>query len=167
MKKQMTKEQALFKLTAYCSMAEHCLAEVRKKLTTWEIPESDANEIVAFLLKEKYVDEARYARAFANDKMNFARWGRNKVAFSLRSKAIPADIISSTLDEVFGSEDYDDSINQVLAAKFRTLKYKNRYDAKTKLLRFGAGRGFEFQKMLPVVEKLVANVESDGSDDDF
>lgn len=167
MKKPITKEQALLKLTAYCSMAEHCLAEVRKKLANWEVAEPDASAIISHLLKEKYVDEARYARAFANDKMNFARWGRNKVAFSLRSKAIPADVISAALDEVFGTDDYDDSIKQVLSAKFRSINYKNRYDAKAKLLRFGAGRGFEFQKMLPIVEKLVANVASDGSDDDF
>ncbi len=167
MKKQITKEQALLKLTAYCSMAEHCLAEVRKKLVAWEVSEADSNAIVSYLLKEKYIDEARYARAFANDKMIFARWGRNKVAFALRGKAIPADIINSTLEEVFGTADYDDSIFQVLSAKFRSISYKNRFDAKAKLLRFGAGRGFEFQKMLPVVEEIVAGIAYDGSDDDF
>lgn len=163
----MTKEQAMFKLSAYCSAAEHCLSEVRKKLVTWEIGESDSKEIINFLLREKYVDESRYAMAFAREKLNFARWGRNKVAFSLRNKGISADLIDSTLNEVFADSDYDDSISQVLSAKFKSISYKNRYDAKTKLLRFGAGRGFEFQKMLPVIEKLVANVASNGTDDDF
>lgn len=167
MKKQITKEQALLKLTAYCSAAEHCLADARKKLDAWDLPEDDASDVVSFLLKEKYIDETRYARAFAKDKMLFARWGRNKVAFSLRRKAIPADIIATALDEVFGSDSYDDAIAQVLAAKFRSLSYKNRYDAKTKLLRFGAGRGFEFNKMLPVVDKLVAGVTPGEYDDDF
>lgn len=167
MKKEVTKEVAIFKLSAYCSTAEHCLSEVQKKLDAWNLSEKDANAVIDYLLKEKFVDENRYALAFAREKMNFAHWGRNKVAFSLRNKHIPADFIKNALDEVFGSEDYDNSIAQVLEAKFRSITYKNKFDAKAKLLRFGGGRGFEFSKMQPIVDKLVASIKSTGFDDDF
>lgn len=167
MKTQLTKEQALYKITAYCSLAEHCLSEVRKKLEAWEMSEDDIQSIVAYLLKEKYVDEERYTRAFAKEKLTFAKWGKTKVSFALRRKGIDASVVTAVLDDVFGEVDYDESISQVLSAKFRSIKYKDKYDAKAKLLRFGAGRGFEFQKMLPVVEKLVAGLASSGVDDDF
>lgn len=167
MKKQLTREQALYKITAYCSLAEHCLAEVRKKLVDWEVEEQDVSSIVDYLLKERYVDEERYARAFAREKLQFAKWGRTKVVFALRGKAIPQSIIDEVVAEVFATGDYDDSIAQVLSAKFRSISYKNKFDAKAKLLRFGAGRGFEFPKMLPVIERLLAGVPDDGADFDF
>lgn len=161
----MTKDEAQYKLAALCSVSEYCLSDIRKKLVKWEIESQDSEAIIAYLLKEKFVDESRYVRAFALDKMRFSKWGKNKVAFSLRGKMIPDTVCKPILDEIFNdSEDYAEGMQQVLQAKFRTLKYKNRYDAKTKLLRFGAGRGFEMSLMLPVIDKIVAGV--DGSDDE-
>lgn len=164
MKTPMTKDVALNKLTALCSESEKCLQDVRKKLETWQVCEDDTKYIIDYLLREKYVDEARYARFYVRDKVHFSQWGKNKIAFNLRSKGISDDNISAALAEL-PDEDFKETMENVLKAKLRSIKYKDLYDAKAKLLRFGASRGFGFDEMMKLAEKLIAELKNKENDD--
>ncbi len=84
--KEITEQEALSKAAAYCSSAEHCTAEVVAKLDAWGIPAEGQARILARLVQEHYIDEARYARFYINDKFRFNKWGRNKIIQGLRAK---------------------------------------------------------------------------------
>ena len=99
-KKKTTKEQALGKLAALCSQSEHCTADLLEKLRKWEIDASDQAEIIAYLVKERYVDDARFARFFVNDKLRFNKWGRRKVEMALRQKQIPPSVSDAVFAEI-------------------------------------------------------------------
>ena len=113
----------------------------------------ELEKIVEQLKKEKYIDELRFARSFINDKMRFNRWGRVKIDFALRQKRVPQAIISEAFLD-FTDEQLNDSLEDVLSAKWKTIKGKSEQDKRTKLIRFGLGRGFEMNYILAYIDKL-------------
>ncbi len=84
MKKEMSENEARYKAEAYCSMAEHCRAEVMEKLYQWGVSSEWMEGILNHLEQEGYIDQVRYAKAFVRDKYRFNQWGRIKIAQSLR-----------------------------------------------------------------------------------
>ena len=100
MKKDMTEQEAYLQLAALCAQAEHCQQEMRDKMRRWELDETVQNRIVTRLVKERYVDDERYARAFVKDKIRYNKWGRRKVQQALWQKHIDADIQQQVLDEI-------------------------------------------------------------------
>ena len=155
----MTKEQVLYKLTSLCARAEYCQHDMLEKMRKWEVNSVDKAEIMEYLLREKYVDEERYARHFISDKLRFNKWGRRKVEQALYMKRIPESIYRPILDEQC-DEDYEDILIPLLRNKLRTVKGKNSYDIRNKIIRFALSRGFETDLVLKAVDKLQI-----GSDD--
>ena len=138
----MTYEQALSKAAALCSSGEHCEKQIREKLEKWEVSEEDADRIIAHLIDEKYIDSARYCRAFVSDKLRYNHWGRFKLRMALRQLDLPDTDIREAL-EAIDEEEYMEILNKVLDAKARTLRDSDPYIRTGKLLRFITSRGFE------------------------
>lgn len=149
----MTKEQVLYKLTSLCARAEYCQHDMLEKMRKWEVNSVDKAEIMEYLLREKYVDEERYARHFISDKLRFNKWGRRKVEQALYMKRIPESIYRPILDEQC-DEDYEDILMPLLRNKLRTVNGKNSYDIRNKIIRFALSRGFETDLVLKAVDKL-------------
>ena len=100
--------------------------------------------ILERLVKERYIDEARYARFYINDKFRFNKWGRNKIIQGLRAKKIPASVYAVELEGI-DEEDYLDILRSLLEAKRRDVKARNSYERDCKLIRFALGRGYEME----------------------
>ena len=163
MKKMMTKEEVLYKLAAYCSSAERCVQDVEKKLQKADLSQEDNQQILHRLQQEKFVDDRRYAFAFVNDKIRFNQWGRIKIAYELKKKAIS----SAYIDEALASIDEDEYINQltsILKGKQKGLNAKDKRERYGKLFRFAAGRGFAPAEITCCL-KLLGNDEDLYSDD--
>jgi regulatory protein len=94
------------------------------------------------LISEKYLNDERFACAYAKDKFRFNRWGKQKIAFMLRAKGISPEIIGRAFVEIEDSE-YAEDLRKLLADKAKTIKAKDKYDLRNKLMRFALGRGFE------------------------
>jgi regulatory protein len=153
MAKQITAEEAKAKAAGMCSLAEKCVHDISEKLKKWNISEEEAGRIISFLLKEKFIDEKRYARFFVQDKHKFAKWGKTKIAFALKNKGIAQSDINEALCQI-EDDNYQEQIEALLQNKLKTIKYKDKYDAKAKLFRFGASRGFEPNILTKVIEKI-------------
>ena len=143
MKKDMTEQEAYLQLAALCAQAEHCQQEMRDKMRRWELDETVQNRIVARLVKERYVDDERYARAFVKDKIRYNKWGRRKVQQALWQKHIDADIQQQVLDEI-DEKEYLDILRPLLKQKRKSIKAESDYELNQKLVRFALGRGFGF-----------------------
>ncbi len=139
----MNEEQILLKLTALCSSAEYCSNDLREKMRRWQISEDVQEKVLAYLIREKYVDDERFCRLFVKDKLRFNKWGRRKIALALAQKRIPQDIASAVLDEVPDS-DYLAILRPLLRQKARTVKAESDYDRNGKLVRYAMSRGFTF-----------------------
>ena len=143
MKKEMTEQEAYLQLAALCAQAEHCQQEMRDKMRRWELDETVQNRIIDRLIKERYVDDERYARAFVKDKIRYNKWGRRKVQQALWMKRIDADIQQRVLDEI-DEKEYLDVLRPLLKQKRKSIKAESDYELNQKLLRFALGRGFGF-----------------------
>ncbi len=135
-------QDLLHRATALCASSEHCCHDIREKLLRWGGSEGEAEEIIDYLLDEKYIDEARFSIAFAKDKMRFNHWGRQKIGQALRMLQIPAPLRSEAL-QALPEDEYLDILTHILASKQRSVKGKNAYERQAKLIRFALSRGFE------------------------
>ena len=163
MKKEMTEQEAYLQLAALCAQAEHCEQEMRDKMRRWELDETVQNRIVNRLIKERYVDDERYARAFVKDKIRYNKWGRRKVQQALWKKRIDADIQQRVLDEIEEKE-YLDILRPLLKQKRKSIKAESDYELNQKLVRFALGRGFGFDIILQCLN--VDDIDIEDIDDD-
>ena len=139
----MTEQDAYLQLAALCAQAEHCQQEMRDKMRRWELDESVQNRIIDRLIKERYVDDERYARAFVKDKIRYNKWGRRKVQQALWQKRIDADIQQRVLDEI-DEKEYLDVLRPLLKQKRKSIRASSDYELNQKLARFALSRGFTF-----------------------
>ena len=163
MKKEMTAQEAYLQLAALCAQAEHCEQEMRDKMKRWEIDETAQNRIIDRLVKERYIDNERYARAFVKDKIRYNKWGMRKVQQALWMKRIDNDIQQRVLDEIDDKE-YLDVLRPLLKQKRKSTKAANDYELNQKLVRFALGRGFTFdiiRQCLVVDEEMDYDDETD------
>jgi len=152
--KSISKEKALDKAMYYCSRAEHCTHEVREKLSSWGLDGDEAKEaIIEQLKKEMYIDDTRYTSAYIREKIVYNRWGRVKIAMHLRVKKINERIYSPLL-EGFDDDTYLSNLDYVLEQKCPSIKGKDNYERKQKLIRFAIGRGYELDIVVEHVEKM-------------
>ena len=152
--KELTKEQVLLKLTALCARSEHCRYEMQEKMRRWGVAEAVQGEVVAYLEKEKYIDEARFARFFINDKVKYNKWGRRKVEQALYAKHISPEVSRPILDELVEEQDYTEMLENLLRTKLRTVTGRNAYEVRGKLIRFALSRGFSYDVIEKCVDKL-------------
>ena len=158
--KEKTEQDAYLQLAALCAQAEHCQQEMRDKMKRWDIDAPTQDRIVARLVKERYVDDERYARAFVKDKIRYNKWGRRKVQQGLWLKHIDDDIQERVLSEVDDSE-YLDVLRPLLKQKVRSIRAENDYERTQKLVRFALGRGFTFD-----IIRQCLNVDDDMNTED-
>ena len=166
MKKEMTEQEAYLQLAALCAQAEHCLQEMRDKMRRWELDETVQNRIINRLIKERYVDDERYARAFVKDKIRYNKWGRRKVQQALWQKHIDADIQQQVLDEI-DEKEYLDILRPLLKQKRKSIKAESDYELNQKLVRFALGRGFDFdiiRQCLNVDDIDIEDIDDDETD---
>lgn len=138
----MTESEGKTLAERYCSGAEHCCLEVRAMLERHKAEDADIERIIKHLLKEGYIDESRYARAFVHDKVRFAKWGRVKIAQALWQKRIPQDISDAALESI-DDDEYMTALKDVVKAKYRTVKGSTEYERKMKTMRSVCSRGYE------------------------
>ncbi len=143
MKKEMTEQEAYLQLAALCAQAEHCQREMRDKMYRWELDETVQNRVLDRLVRERFVDDERYARAFVKDKIRYNKWGRRKVQQALWQKGIDSEIQRKVLDEI-DEKEYLDILRPLLRQKRKSIKAQNDYELNQKLLRFALGRGYTF-----------------------
>lgn len=153
--KPITYETALERCAAACARAEHSAGELRKKMVRWRLPRQDADRVIDFLYDNAFIDDARFAHAFVNDKVAFDLWGRIKIRQALRLHGIDSETIAAALDDV-DSELYRHNLDTLLRQKAKLSTETDPYKRKTALYRFAASRGYESELALPIINRLVS-----------
>lgn len=137
----LSREKALAKLAALCARAEYCTGDMEDKMRRWGLSSNDIKENIAYLVDNKYIDNARYCKAFVNDKIAYNHWGRRKIEQALWMKRVPESVSAPILDAV-PEEDYISVLKPLLASKAATVKAESDYERQMKLMKFAMGRGF-------------------------
>lgn len=139
---KITEQEALRRLTALCSQAEHCSHEMLEKMRKWELTDEEQARVMEYLTTKKFVDDERFAQAFALDKVRYSKWGRRKVEQAMWAKHIDSGIRQRVLDGI-GDEEYIEVLRPLLRSKRKSTRAAGEYELNMKLMRYALGRGFD------------------------
>lgn len=130
------------------------MSDIRTKLVLWGASAEEAKVIIELLIRDRFISNERYARMFASEKARFNKWGPKKIEMALKAKGVEKEIVELALNEV--QELFTGvTLAQLLKSKMKSIKAKNDYDLKSKLLRFGISRGFSYEQVHEVVDKVI------------
>ena len=165
-KRPKTAEQALASLMRLCARAERSSGDAMRLMATWMVPEADRQGVLQRLIKDRFIDDSRYAEAFVREKSNLSAWGEYKIRTALRRKGIADDIINSALQQM-PTEQNIERLTERLKRKMRTIKYDTTYQLKTKLIRHALSLGFTMDDVLKCVEEVMRDIKTEEECDDF
>lgn len=154
----MTFESARILMAGLCARSEQSAREIREKLLRRGLDRVTTERVLEYLVDNRFVDDRRYAFAFAHDKVAFQSWGRNRIRVGLRQKGIASGLISEALDAI-DEDEYSAACLRAARAKARQLDLSTREDV-ARLYRHLASRGFESSAISNAVNEL-RNEEGD------
>lgn len=151
----ITPEAARLRMADLCARSEQCEADIRQKLYRLGLSSGDVQKTIEFLTEEQFIDNARYAQAFARDKCRFSSWGRNKIRMALAAKRISPALILQALDSI-EQKDYLEALKRTAVSKARTLDLNGPEgrENRVKLFRHILSRGFEADLASKIIKQL-------------
>lgn len=139
-------------LSAQCARREYCVSDIRRKaLERLEFDAAAADAVIASLVADGYVDDRRYAAAFARDKSALSGWGPVKIRSALLARGLDRAVVLEALEEI-DPERASSRLEKVLETKWRTLR--DDPQGRLKLIRFALSRGYDYDPIRPLVERL-------------
>ena len=158
-KKVKTPEQALAALMRLCARAEKSQEDARRLMRGWGLAERDAEGVLAKLVRDCFIDDARYAGAFVREKLRLSGWGEYKIRTALQRKRIDRALIDAALAEADRSG-MDERLRRQLERKARTAKYTTQYELKTKLIRYGLSLGYDYEAVMDAASAMVRETDT-------
>jgi regulatory protein len=144
----MTNE--LSKIKKYCAYQERSQQEVRDKLYSLGLHRREVEQMISQLVTENYLNEERFAIAYAGGKFRMKQWGKNKIKAALKQKKVSDYCIRKALNEI-NDKDYRKALDKLISEKTKTVKEENPLKKKYKVAQYIISRGFEAEM---VWEKL-------------
>jgi len=153
----MEEQKVLERLQRQCARMEYCVSDIRRKaLKALEGDAEAADRIVASLVEDRFVDDRRYAGAFAREKASLQGWGAVKIRFMLRGKGISDGIISEALQEI-DPEKAASKLDRLTAEKYRLLK--DDPQCRLKLLKALLSRGYDYDEVEAAVSRVMKKTD--------
>ena len=141
-KKSFTPQQALLKAMSWCAYQERGQQEMRDKLYEWGLFPDAVENIIAELISKNFLNEERFAIAFAGGKFRIKKWGRVKIRVELKRRKMSAYCINKAMAEI-DDKDYMRTLRQLAEKKLKETKEKNPLKKKYKVMSYLVSRGFE------------------------
>ena len=158
-KKDKTPQQALQSLMRMCARSERSSGDALRLMKRWGVADVEARKVLSKLQSDRFIDDARYAEAFVRDKLNLSGWGAYKIKMTLRTKGVSKEVIDEVVAPMIDSTDMKERLEDIMQRKMRTLKYSSIYDAKTKLIRFAASRGYDMEEAIECASRVLNNYD--------
>lgn len=155
-KRNKTADEALASLMRLCARAERSSGDALRLMQNWGVNKNEQQEVLQRLIKERFIDDRRYAEAFVREKCNLSAWGRYKIQSALKRKGIASDIIAEALAEL-NPTDNKKRLQDRLQTKIKHIKYDTAYQLKTKLIRYALSLGFEMDEVMDSVNEIIKN----------
>lgn len=141
-KKGLSLFEALTKIHRYCAYQERSHKEVKNKLFEYGLRSSEVDEILAQLITEGFLNEERYAKAFAGGKFRMMKWGRLKIQRELEMEGLTPKCIVRGLTEI-DPKDYSKTLASLIKKKWAQTIEPDLFKKKNKVARFVIGKGYE------------------------
>lgn len=142
----------LQKAAGFCAYQERTHAEVRERLFEWGIRGDEAEEMIVWLIENNYLNEERFAKAYAGGKFRMKQWGRIRIKHELKMRGLSDYCIKVGLAEI-DDDDYLACIQKMISRKANKDDFENPYLRKHKLARYIIGKGFEQNLVWQLIEE--------------
>jgi regulatory protein len=152
-KKKLTPNQATIKAQLSCAYQERCQQEMRDKLYDWGLYSNDVENIIANLISDNYLNEERFAKAYAGGKFRIKKWGRIKIRLELKKRKISDYCIKKAMQEI-DEDDYITTLKGILAKKSKEIKGGKVQVRNYKIAQYAASRGFESDLIWGTIKEL-------------
>lgn len=140
--KVYTVDEALSKMERYCAYQERCHQEVEQKLSEMRLIQEAVDKIILHLLEHDYINETRFAKAYARGKFSIKKWGRNRIVNELKKRKISEYNIKVSLAEI-NEEEYQKTFDALAEKRLNQIKETNKYKKRKKLADYLLYRGWE------------------------
>jgi regulatory protein len=154
--KVYTTTQAFVKIAAFCAYQERTQQEVRSKLYEYGIKTDEVEVIIVKLIEENFLNEERFAKAFAGGKFRIKKWGRNRIIRELEMRNLSPYCIRSGLKEI-DEEDYITTIKSIIEKKQSESNLKNAYQKSFKVATYLISRGFESDLVWDILREVASD----------
>ncbi|WP_214070870.1 RecX family transcriptional regulator [Mucilaginibacter sp. dw_454] len=141
-KKISDPKEALAKAEHYCAYQERAQQEVRDKLYDWGLWPDAVEATISELISAGFLNEERFAKAYAVGKFRQKGWGKIKIKQGLKFKRVPDVLIKKALT-LIDADAYIDMLTNILAKKAKTTAEKDAFKRSYKLQQYAMGRGYE------------------------
>lgn len=145
--------QALSKARAYCARQERCQQEVRDKLYAWGEHREAVEAIIAQLIGEGFLNEARFAEHFAVSKARQKGWGTRKIEAALKQKQVSEPCIRDAL-RALDDQESETRLRDLVAKRWEKEREVDAYRKRQKVMRYFLGRGYAVEQ----VEKAIGSI---------
>lgn len=141
-KKKLTPAQAIIKAQMACAYQERCQQEMRDKLYEWGLHSNDVENIIADLISTNFLNEERFAKAFAGGKFRIKKWGKVKIKIELKKRKLSDYCIRKGLEEI-DDKAYIDTLKEVISKKLKENPKGKEHIRNYKAAQYALSRGFE------------------------
>ncbi|KAA9355202.1 regulatory protein RecX [Larkinella humicola] len=142
----------LRRAASFCAYQERTQREVRERLGEWEVFGDEAEEMIAWLIEQNYLNEERFAKTFAGSKFRVKRWGLHKIRQHLKQRGITGYNLEQAMKEI-EPDDYRQTLIDLLEKKKRSLQGESPLVLKQKLVRYAISKGYESEMVWAVIEE--------------
>lgn len=151
-RKIYSREQAFARAQHYCAYQERSQDEVRNKLYDWGLHKRDVEELISLLVQDNFINEERFALAYAQGKFRIKNWGKARIKQGLKLKKVPDKLIGKALMNI-DTDEYYSALLRIITKKAATLAEKNRIKNYYRLTQFAAGKGYESDLIRSALEE--------------
>lgn len=152
--KVYTVDEARSKMERYCAYQERCHQEVENKLREMRLIEEAVQKIMLHLLENDFINETRFAKAYARGKFSIKKWGKNRIVNELKMRKISVYNINAALQEIT-DEDYIKCFDELAEKRLNQIKETNKYKKRKKLADYLLYRGWESELVYEKTTQLI------------
>ena len=152
-KQFLTPQQALQKLKHFCGYQERSHHETVQKLYSLGLYKKEVDTLLSQLIEENYLNEERYAIAFAVGKFRIKQWGKVKIKYELQQNRVSSYNIIKALKEI-DETDYIKTLAALATKKWTSLKGEQYLNRQSKTNSYLLQKGFEQNLIAQAVNEL-------------
>jgi regulatory protein len=151
--KKITPTEAKGKIQRYCAYQERSHQEVRNKLFSYGLYSDEVDQLLTDLITDGFLNEERFAKAFAGGKFRMKKWGRIKIVNALEAQGLSKNCIRIGLKEI-DDNDYVKTLESILQKKGEERDEENLFAKRDKISKYAIQKGYEPELVWKTLKEL-------------